>query len=256
MAKAITFDEDVYKEFGKRTNELSQKTQDCSDRMMNDYSRYTSHGMLNETVKDLGKGFNNSSSVLASTANNFLKHGDEMFSFDRKTASSVNSMEMPQDFVGSNSSEIHSFNATILSKLDDKAVSKDKNTEEQEFDDSSIVAAKDLFDMNENENTEEKAYDDTTIIGKSVLGSVNGGDTIQKEIDESTTISNTNLNGVKDGDTKEQEFDDSTVIGESVLGDINAEEDDDEKKQVVDVDKIVAAIDGIEDGIEKDEEIV
>ena len=36
----------------------------------------------------------------------------------------------------------------------------------------------------------------------------------------------------------------------------DAEEDDDEKKQVVDVDKIVAAIDGIEDGIEKDEEIV
>lgn len=260
MAKSIVYNEDIINEVNKRLNQLGEKTKDCSKKMVNNYSGMTSHGMLTETVKDLNKGFTSSADFMSSTAGTFLKHGSDMIDFDRTLALEIEDTLIPQDFVENNSIEINYYNASILSKIDGKELSKDKNTEEAEYDDGTVVAGENLFDMTK-KDTVEKSYDDTSIIGKSILGGVNGGQTDQRNLDDSTSIGNTklgtvnggttseqnynsnvsinnvNLSGVDGGETRQQEFDESTIIGESILGNVNDE------KKYKSIDEILAALD-------------
>ena len=265
MAKSIVYNEDIINEVNKRLNQLGEKSKDCSKKMVSNYSGLTSHGMLTETVGDLDKNFGSFQSVVSGTANSFLKHGTEMIDFDRKAALEIEGTQIPQDFVGNNSIEINYYNASILSKIDGKSTNDGKkSTEEKEYDDGTVVAAENLFDMSKKPNTNEKEYDDTTVIGKSILGGVKGGQTNQKEVDDSTSIgnvnlrsvnggvtsqqsydgsvsvNNVNLGGVNGGNTVSQDFDESTVIGESILGNINSNKKANSEKSI---DDILAALD-------------
>lgn len=276
MAKIIEYNEELNNELNKRLIQMREKTEQCAQKMVNNYSGYTSRGILSETVNDLNKNFNSLGDVTTTTANSFLKHGSEMIDYDKSVAVEINGMDIPHDFEEENAIEINTYNATILSKLDSKSISKDKNTDEQNIDESTVIASTDIFNMNEG-NTKERKYDDTTVIGESILGRVNGGTTKEQDLDASTSISNVYLNGVqggntteqnyndssiisnvnlneiKGGNTTEQSYDDTTVVGESILGSINSDKND---TKMANVDEAVAAIEQHYEDIKKDEERV
>ena len=235
----MVYTEDAINAIEKEFGDMFDKSDDCRNKTKSDYQGYTNHGLLTNTMKEIDKSVSSVSNLAAKAAQSFYKHGNEMFDFDRKSAVEIETLNIPQDFVGNNSMEINYYNASILSKIDGKSVNDGKSTNEQEYDDSSAVAAESLFDMNKNKITEENEYDDTTIIGKSILGKVDGGTTNQKDLDDSTSIGNTNLKQVQGGQTNAQNYNDSISINNVNVGNVNNTSNDDEKKQGFDESTIV-----------------
>jgi len=253
MGRKIVYNEDILREVSKQLNEYRTMVGDASGKMVNDFSGLTSHGYLTRTVGDMKKTFDSIEGF--DEGGIYLRNTDDIFGGDRKAASIVEAMEVPQHFIGNNSMDIRTYNSTILEKIDGKSIKEGGAAKEGEYDDTTTVAAEDIVNLN-TKNVAQSNYDDTTIIGKSVLGSINEGQVQEKEVDESTSIGNTNLRNVNNGQVTQQTFDnnkiageretianindgtESVIVGESVLGSIDPNE---EKKKGEQADDAIAA---------------
>ena len=182
-------------------------------------------GLFDMGVDTIQKQVGNITNSLFNVKNIVNKHSNEMFNMDVGMARAAQNIEIPQDFVTNETSQINTYNRFLLEKIDGRAV-----TDGQTLNDiapvtsaSGIASQEALGNINNNVATEQEKLDTNTgVIAQSLGGIDNANVTAEQKLNEATKIVSEALGNInKNQPTNEQVLDSSTVVTSQVLTDIS-----------------------------------
>ena len=220
----IFYNEESNKEFISGIKKLTTTTENDSGKMRSDFKGITNNGLADQTVSDLGNGFEELGGLLGETGTIYERYTGAIFDGESKNAQEIDGMNIPKDFLAENAAEVNYYNTVLLSKIDGRSVTEGQKTEKANEVADSEVVKEGLTDINNNV-TQGQTYDETSrIVGQSMLGNINGN-VIQGQVyDDASQVSSERIRNINGNETVKQEADTTSQIINNNLGNISGSE--------------------------------